>query len=219
MGANYDVLIASGAVQSDVLTSAAKFLAKRSLNLTGIVPLHDANINDDCAILVSMPENRWIGIVASAPGIRVPLAEWFNENPLGVYLSEAVRTVVHLWSLDSGYVAGYTVYSSGKRIGGECVFANEATSKDELMPGVPAPKDRNGGALSRLLGAQYDFVREMRKCPNLEIGLASLVAQFGFAAQLLDYYEAIDDHRGIAVVGNKYVTVDLCTWAALVFTR
>jgi len=54
---------------------------------------------------------------------------------------------------------------------------------------------------------------------NLEEGIGRLVARIGFVVHLVDFYEAIDDKRGIAIAGNTYNDADLFEWTAILFEK
>ena len=84
-----------------------------------------------------------------------------------------------------------------------------------LMSGVATPARKPGNVLSRSLRMKYDFHSELNASENLEIGLAALVARFGFRAHLIDSSEAVDEMVAIVVTSGEYDIVDLGDWTAI----
>jgi hypothetical protein len=215
MGANYDLIISRGAPEKDLVEIISHFLSATGLEVAQVGKLQSLDIPDDKAILLSPPTGGWIEMAALPSAMEITLATWFHFNPVAAHVSRSVGECIHLWSLDSGYVAGYTVYLDGELAGRECIFSRKAKSRNEVMAGVPTPEQRPSKALATALQTAYDFAADLCHYSNLEVGMAALVSRFGFHVHLLDFYEATEEKIGIAVLNSKYVDVDLTDWTAI----
>jgi len=215
MGAYYDIIVspAGGAIDH-----VRRFLATRNLSCHQSSALLDTPIPDEAAILISGPENGWVQVLARCAPLMISATEWYHYNPLARYLSTHLGDSVHLWSLDSGFAVGYTLFSAGEKRECQTLFSRHAGGDSELPVGIPVPEEKRGHALGHLLGDMtYNFSESIRKYSSLEIGLSELVARFGFAVHLVDYYDAVDDKQGISVDDGQYCVVELSEWNAVIF--
>jgi hypothetical protein len=218
MGANYEVLLCPASPEDDLVEILGSFLSLRDLAIVAVGELGTIEVKDERVIVLSPPCNGWVQIVANLVGLRVNPTEWVESNPLAGFLSVRRGYGVHIWSDDSGYDCGYSLYVGGDKRECACVFTSHARNRQELWSGVPAPSNRYGARLGELIGQKdYDFSAEVAKQRCLEIGLAKVVSMFGFGIHLLDYYEVLDEKEGIAVQEVKYSAVALSGWIAIEF--
>jgi hypothetical protein len=217
MGANYDFVIAPAAPGDELASHIVTFVIGGHV-VDCIDRLNHVEILDDRAILWSAPCNGWVQIIASASGLGVPLAEWFHRNPLARALSLPYGRSIHVWTLDSGACAGYSVFQNGSMRERITVFAKDVTSHTELMPGVSVLPNHPGKQLREATNeTDYDFKEDTASCRTLEIGVARLIGKFGFPVQLVDFYDAVDEQEGANVIADKYFSVPLHGWTALLF--
>lgn len=217
MGANYDVLLSPCTERSDVQQEVVRFLSVQGHEVASAKMLDATEIDDDNAVIMGPPTHGWTQTLANCSSLRISLLSWFASNPLGIFLSTSLETCVHLWSLDSGYVVGYALYSQGHKKEGECVFAKTATDNKELLHGVSTPPRKKGDALGALIGEKYEFEADMSCYKNLELGMAALVARFGCDVHLIDFHGALDDKEGIAIEDGKYNAIHLSGWSVVTF--
>jgi hypothetical protein len=215
MSANYDVIISRAPSLNLMNVLLTDFLSGRGLNVTSIDQLDTVDITGHNAILLSQPNSGWLQIL---PGSEIRIdTTWYASNPLGGYLSSKVESSIHIWSLDSGRVAGYAIYSGGKKSDCQCVFSKYSKNTAELMDGVPVPEDHRGTMLSLLAHIDHDFSGFMARYDSLEIGVGELIARFGFEVHLVDYYDATDEKQGSAIERGKHRPVQLLGWTAIMF--
>jgi hypothetical protein len=187
-------------------------------SVDSIEPLEKCKIADDRAVLLSQSCNGWSQILGNCDGLRYAMSEWFVENPMCKYLSATLGEALHLWTLNSSTVAGYSLFRDGRKCESTTVFAEVPPGRNDVMPGVPAPEDRPGQRLGEILGRTgFSFSNEMRKEKNLEIGIAQIVASLGFDVHLLDFYNATDGFEGIGIEAGRYRGVPLSGWRAILF--
>jgi len=215
MGADYDFVLSPA---EDAVQHIESFLSERELTVHSVAELAAVSLNDDRAVLISPGQAGRVQIVADCSSLMVDLANWFECNPLAAALSRYGRPTLHLWSLDSGFVAGYSAYDDGKKVEADHVFSKHAVNTEELMKSVPAPRTQAGDTLQKFLRtADAAGTPGWKQSAGLERGIARLAADMGFGVHLVDFYEALDDQIGMAVVGDDYRDVDLSSWTAIVF--
>jgi len=217
MGANYDLILTPANVPSTLDRHIHDFLLTRGLRVEAVSDLVTARISGDKVILYSPPASCWLQVLGSCSAIGIELGTWFHCNPLAGYLSTQLAHCIHLWSLDSGFVAGYSIYTNGNKSECECVFSVHARSTREIIDGVPTPLSLPGQQLKSLLGHETDFASFIAQYEDLEIGVAALVARIGFKVHLVEYYNAIDDKQGSVIVGSNYEAIQLTGWTAIQF--
>src|SRR5262245_4629933 len=144
MGANYDTLIVSLEQAEPLADNISRYLTMQGFTIEEVCELHAAKIKGDQAVLLSPPRGGWAQLIANSSGLRVGLPDWFQANPLAGYLSFGSNTCLHLWSLNSGFVAGYSVYRAGSNRESDHLFSSRARRTDLLMPGVPTPPRQPG---------------------------------------------------------------------------
>ncbi len=215
MGAYYNIVISPACDYDVMVREIGTFLSMRGLRLMEVAALESVDISDHNALLISPPANGWVEIV-TGQGIGID-STWYASNPLASFVSASLRNCIHIWSLNSGRVAGYAVYADGKNEECDVVFSKYAKNTSELMDGVPTPLNRPGQLLKSLVG--IDFRRFMACHGTLENGMGQLVAQIGFQVHLVDYFDATDDKQGVAVEGSTYEPVTLRGWTAIRFAR
>src|SRR5262249_57972321 len=101
----------------------------------------------------------WLPVVANCSTLRVSLRDWFTLNPLARHLSISARATIYLWCLDSGYAAGYSLFSQGQHQESQTVFWRGETRRPaEIMSGVPVPDYRGAMNLGNVLeNSEFDY--------------------------------------------------------------
>lgn len=217
MGANYDIILSRCGELDDFIEDVAGLAAEQH-SVDCVLDLADAEILDERALLVGVPRGGWIQVLAGASGLSCPLDRWFDDNPVGRVLSQRVPHCIHVWSLNSGHVAGYSLFESGIKRECAVVFAKSARNRTDLMLHVPVPARLGGGRLGEIIGQPgYDFSTDVGAQSNLEMGVARFMSKFGFPVHLVDFFDATDDKLGSAVVDGSYHAVPLTGWKAVLF--
>ena len=213
MGANYDFVISSADAIEERIEG---FLSRRDLAVISAAELGTVEIDDDKVILIGPSQDGLVQVVVHCSAVGIDLTDWYDSNPLAAALSQQGQPSLHLWSLDSGFVSGYSAYRDGVKVEADHCFSIHAKNKVELMESVATPRTQRGNTLQTFLRKDESTVTSgWKKDGDLELGMASLVAKMGFDVHLVDLYDALDDHEGVAVSGDNYQVVELSAWKAV----
>lgn len=217
MGANYDFVISSADAAEQRIEN---FLAARDRAVLSVAELGAVQIDDDNVVLISPSRDGLVQVVAPCFALGIDLADWYEVNPLAAALSEHEHSSLHVWSLNSGFVAGYSAYDEGMKVEADHEFSKHANHTDQLMESVKTPRTLKRNTLRKFLRAEEPTViSEWKKDGDLEQGIACLMAHMGFDAHLVDFFDALDDQEGIAVSDDNSFSVHLSAWKAIVFNK
>src|SRR5262249_46583179 len=119
--------------------------------------------------------------------LRVSGQDNYSRNPFAAYLSRSLSPVLFLWSLDSGYVSGYSLYEKGDLTESEVLFCSSARIQDELFPNEKVPTIGRRGRLGYYLhDPEFDYKRFTSQFGSLEEATGMLAAQLGLDVHLID---------------------------------
>jgi hypothetical protein len=143
---------------------------------------------------------------------------WNRDNPLARSLSRVLCPVIYLFSTNSGYVAGYSIFTNGEQVETQALpWKDGVALNEDDRPPLPPPGTKT--ALGEALGEpMFDYPRFARGFRSLEKATATLVAKFGSEAHLMD---PLDMSRGyaLAVDGGRTVRVELAGWTCVTWRR
>ena len=215
MGATYDLVISAADLVEERI---GDFLSERHLPVSSVADLGSVEIYDDNVTLIGPSQNGFVQVVVHCSALGIDLADWYEFNPLAAALARQGKASLHLWSLDSGFVAGYSGYLDGAKVESDHCFSKHAKRTDMLMESVQTPTTQEGNSLQKFLqkGKPSD-TSVWKNDGDLELGIANLVAKMGFDAHLVGLFEALDNQEGIAVYDDKYRAVHLSSWKAFIF--
>jgi len=225
VGANYDVILVRGKTQQQVVDCATAWIQTRGRLITRILPTEDhyalrpRAIDDVCFVGPSQGDG-WVPVAGNCATLGVSLAEWFNDNPLAAELSRGEHPAIQFWSYDSGYAAGYSLFSDGRPEESLTVFCRSHSGKDLILPGVPAPSRAGSLTLGEAIkDPTFDFRSFVSSLPSLEKGTAAMMARLGLREHLFDIDHLARGMGAGAIVKGRYKTVALSGWLAIVYEQ
>src|SRR5262245_21372906 len=143
MGANYNTILVSALGRNELLGAIAGFLAEHgaAIELVEQQERRGAPFATPSAstVLFGPPTaSRWVPVTSWGDAlIGYPL--WYTANPLAGWLSRTVSPVIYLFSLDSGCVAGYSVFLDGDQVEVQTLPAKVDVDEPDFTPPLPPP--------------------------------------------------------------------------------
>ena len=222
MGANYDMMIIRAASQENVIESLSLFLQTRGLTAVSVASVgesHPARWQTDNVVFVGPGRLApWIPLACVAANMRISCDQWFATNPLATFISKCLAPVIFLWSLDSGWASGYSVYERGEITERQVAFSPSAGNKEFLYPGIPTPRMILGDRLKTFLSdPQFDYEQYSSSFGALEKATGCLASRFGLDVHLIDASSAAEGESCVTIRDGSYQAVDLVDWAALYY--
>lgn len=218
MGANYNTILVPGSQSENVVAAVAEAL--RSYGLTIVHQAAASKEGFSCAstqmiFIGPADKGRWLPITASGAGFRSSVETWCCENPLASSLSQTVEPVIHLFSHDSGYAAGYSIFEDGNHREAQSLGCRSMSASDFVSPIVPP---RPPTLLGALLGQpDFDYESFARSFDNLEIATAALAVRLNASVHLLDPCDIDDGDGGITLVNGEYRSVGVIGWTGIFY--
>jgi hypothetical protein len=227
LGANYDMILVAGASQSQVVDSVTAFLQQQGYCKRDVVS-HDTFLEnrpeqtDMVCFIGPQRGDGWLPVVANCSTLRVSLSDWFNTNPLARHLSMGTRASIHIWSQDSGFAAGYSMFLQGQQQETRTVFWAGASQRPSLlMPNVPVPEYHGSTTLGNVLNKpEFDYGAFVSGYRNLEHATAAIADSFGVLEQLCDFDHLARGKDAMTIFDKKYLPISLSDeWVVIIYER
>lgn len=212
MGANYDMLVIAGCAEGEVVEWVREVIGGWGARVTRVGRVGEVESRGGREVVVG-PVMGGKRIVAGEMGCEV--GRWVSENPLGGGLSKRCGGCVHLWTYDSGGVAGYTVYVGGGVRARDCrwVQALSAAGVGARLGGVTGDVLKKDGETLWGVREKFSSIDDSA----LEQGMASVAAGLGLGVHLVDMTGVVDEGEAVAVEAGEYVLKDLSGWRVVEF--
>jgi hypothetical protein len=153
----------------------------------------------------------------------VDMKTWFVCNPFAQELSLQIGQAVHLWSLDSGACAGFTLFVHGQLEERDVAFSSQPEEgvSYEIIPEIEVvPYSSGARALEQLMNLPgFSLATYSQTDFSLEWTVARIMAHFGVQEHLLDYDKLSGGDGAYTVVGDEYIEVELIDWVAIRFQK
>jgi hypothetical protein len=224
MGANYNTILIPAFDRNALLGAITGFLAEHRAVVQQVEQQTRRGVpfatKAATVVLFGAPcVSGWLPVTAWGDGL-IPdsYRSWNRENSMACWLSRVVGPVIYLFSQDSGYVAGYSVFAEGEQVEALTLpWKDGVAIDDDFRPSLPPPgkKTRLGESLGE---PNFDYLRFARDYRSLEEATGSLVAKFAIDVHLMDPLHMTRGH-GLAVDGGSYAQVELDGWTCITWRR
>jgi len=220
MGASYNTILVPALDRNAILGAVGSFLGEHGAKIVRVEnQMHSGApfaTNSAKVVLFGSPSaSGWLPVSSWADGL-IAYPTWYQANPLAASLSRSASLAIYLFSVDSGFVAGYTAFVGGGLVEGQTVpwKDGESVGPDFDLPvSAPGHDNRLRAALN---DADFDYVRFIRRFPSVEEATGALMARFGLDCHLMDPLDMLDG-RGLALVDGQYVDVPLTGWSCITY--